>query len=48
MAKPTKLVSRTWSGSTMLAGLQSVKQELPDDPDTLQMMIQEFTTGMSS
>ena len=40
-AKPTKLVSRSWSGSSMMAGLAKVKVELPDDPEALQSMVQE-------
>ena len=46
MHKPAKLVSRQWSGSSMLdglSGLTAVKKELPDDPQKLANMIQDFT-----
>ena len=38
-----KLLSKAWSGSTMLEGVSGmmVKEELPDDPQDLLNMIQE-------
>ena len=38
-----KLLSKAWSGSTMLDGVAGmmVKEELPDDPQDLLNMIQE-------
>ena len=41
MEEPQKLLSRAWSGSSMLAGLSRVKSELPDDPAALEHMIQD-------
>ena len=44
--QPQKLLSRAWSGSSMLAGLSVVKRELPDDPSALEHMIQDTCFGI--
>ena len=42
-----KLLSRAWSGSSMLGGISLIKKELPDDPTSLEHMIQDTCFGHS-
>ena len=41
------LLSKAWSGGSMIQGVQNmvpaVKQELPDDPEELSMMVKDST-----
>ena len=43
LALARKLLSRAWSGQSMLDGVDAmlVKEELPDDPEELKAYIQE-------